>query len=218
MRKPDPFERYPNRYDAWFDGAGKEIFALEVDAFKLLLPELPKPWFEIGIGSGRFAQALGIPWGIDPSKKLADIARSRGVRVIEGVGENLPIPDNLLGTVFLIVTLCFVDDPRKVISEARRVLADDGFLVAGIVSADSAWGEFYKNEGRKGHPFYSHARFFVCRDLIGLLNEQGFHLVKKVSTLFSPPGEKLSSGIEEGYHPDAGFVIMSAKLAKEEKC
>lgn len=215
MRKPDPFQRYPNRYDAWFDGAGKEIFALEVEAFKLLLPELPKPWFEIGIGSGRFAQALGIPWGIDPSQKLADIARSRGIKVIEGVGENLPIPDNLLGTVFLIVTLCFVDDPGKVISEARRVLRNGGYLVAGIVPAEFPWGRHYQEQAGKGHPFYSHARFFVCTDLIELLKEHGFHLVKKVSTLFSSPGEELSPEIKEGYRPDAGFVVLSAQLRKE---
>jgi len=215
MRKSDPFQKYPDRYDAWFDGEGREIFALEVDAFKLLLPELPKPWFEIGVGSGRFAQALGIPWGIDPSQKLADIARSRGVKVIQGVGENLPIPDNLLGTVFLIVTLCFVDDSRKVISEARRVLVDGGYLVAGIVPAEFPWGRFYQEQAGKRHPFYSHARFFVCKDLIELLEEHGFHLVKKVSTLFSPPGEELSPEIKEGYHPDAGFVVLSAKLKKE---
>ena len=218
MRKPDPFQRYPNRYDAWFDGAGKEIFALEVEAFKLLLPKLPKPWFEIGIGSGRFAKALDISWGIDPSKELADIARSRGVRVIEGVGENLPIPDNLLGTGFLIVTLCFVDDPRKVISEAKRVLRNGGYLVVGIVPAEYPWGRYYQEQAGKGHPFYSHAKFYSCRELILMLKKQGFDVVKKVSTLFSAPGEKLSSGIEEGYHPDAGFVIVSAKLAKEEKC
>jgi len=35
-----------------------------------MLPNLPGPWLEIGIGSGRFAQALGIETGIDPSIKL----------------------------------------------------------------------------------------------------------------------------------------------------
>jgi len=215
MRKFDPFERYPNRYDAWFDGAGKEIFALEVRAIKELRRGLPRPFLEIGVGSGRFAKALDIPWGIDPSQKLADIARSRNIRVIDGVGENLPIPDNLLGTVFLIVTLCFVDDPRKVISEARRVLVDGGYLVVGVVPAEFPWGRFYQEQSGKGHPFYSHARFFVCKDLIELLEEHGFHLVKKVSTLFSPPGEELSPEIKEGYHPDAGFVVLSAKLKKE---
>jgi SAM-dependent methyltransferase len=208
------FDPLAERYDAWFDEAGKEIFALEVDAFKQLLPELPKPWFEIGIGSGRFAQALGIPWGIDPSTKLADMARARGIKVIQGVGENLPISDDLLGSVFLIVTLCFVDDPGKVISEARRVLKDGGYLVAGIVPAEFPWGRYYQEQGEGGHPFYSHARFFVCTDLITLLKEHGFHLVKKVSTLFSAPGEKLSKEIREGYHPDAGFVVLSAQLRR----
>lgn len=208
------FDHLASRYDAWFDGAGKEIFNLEARAIKRLIGNLSRPWFEIGVGSGRFAQALGIPWGIDPSRKLTDIARPRGIRVIEGVGENLPIPDALLGTVFLIVTLCFVADPGQVLSEAARVLKDGGYLVAGIVPAKSHWGRFYQEQARKGHPFYSHARFFMYTELIELLEEQGFHLVKRFSTLFSAPGEKLSKEIREGYHPDAGFVVLSAQLRK----
>lgn len=211
------FDSLAERYDAWFEDKGKGIFELEVRAIRRITSDLPRPWFEIGVGSGRFARALGIPWGIEPSTKLADMARARGIKVIEGVGENLPIPRNLLGTVFLIVTLCFVQDPEKVLSEASRVLKDRGYLVVGVVPAEFPWGRHYQELGRKGHPFYSHARFFVCRDIMSLLKEHGFNLTAKVSTLFSPPGEELSPEILEGYHPDAGFVVLSAQLRKEEK-
>lgn len=217
MKRRDPFEMYAERYDSWFGGAGKEIFAPETDSFKRLLPRLPKPWFEVGVGSGSFARALGIPWGIEPSQKLGEMARSRGIKVIEGKGENLPIPDNLLGTAFLIVTLCFADDPDKVITEAARALKDKGFLVIGIVPAEFPCGMHYQEHGRKGHPFYSRARFFICSDLLTLSDKHGFKLAGKVSALFSPPGEELSPEILDGYHPDAGFAALSAQLRKEEK-
>ncbi|MBN2380282.1 class I SAM-dependent methyltransferase [candidate division WOR-3 bacterium] len=168
MKRRDPFEKYAERYDVWFEGPGKEIFELEVQAIRKLTTDLPQPWFEIGVGSGRFAEKLDIPWGIEPSTKLADMARSRGIKIIEGKGEDIPLPDNLLGTAFLIVTLCFVDDPEKVIAEAARTLKDKGFLVIGIVPAEFPWGRYYQEQGRKGHPFYSRARFFKCRDLITL--------------------------------------------------
>jgi hypothetical protein len=48
-----PFDDLPLEYAAWFDGEGSLPFAIEVQAFKGLLPSLPKPWLEIGIGSGR---------------------------------------------------------------------------------------------------------------------------------------------------------------------
>jgi len=54
------FDSLASAYDAWFDGEGKLIFAIEVKAFQEILPLLPKPWLEVGVGSGRFAQALGI--------------------------------------------------------------------------------------------------------------------------------------------------------------
>jgi len=50
-----PFDDLALEYDAWFDKEGSLIFFIEVQAFKSLLPTLPKPCLEIGVGSGRFA-------------------------------------------------------------------------------------------------------------------------------------------------------------------
>ena len=61
------FNSLASAYDAWFDLEGKRIFAIEVSAFERILLRLPKPWLEIGVGSGRFAQYLGIESGLDPS-------------------------------------------------------------------------------------------------------------------------------------------------------
>ena len=79
-----PFDDLATEYDAWFDKEGSLLFFIEVKAFKSLLPSLPKPWLEIGVGSGRFAQALGIETGIDPSIKLVEMARHRGVTAFRG--------------------------------------------------------------------------------------------------------------------------------------
>ena len=83
-----PFDDLASEYDTWFDKDGSLIFFIEVQAFKTLLSSLPKPWLEIGVGSGRFAQALGIETGIDPSIKLVQLARSRGVKAFQGRGED----------------------------------------------------------------------------------------------------------------------------------
>ena len=93
-----------------------------VQALRLLLPSLPKPWLEIGIGSGRFAQALGIETGIDPSTKLVEMAKNRGISTFVRRGEHSLFDEETFGTVFLIVTLCFLDSPLGVLKEANRIL------------------------------------------------------------------------------------------------
>ena len=42
------FDSLALEYDAWFDREGRLVFAIEVEAFRLALPFLPKPWLEIG--------------------------------------------------------------------------------------------------------------------------------------------------------------------------
>ena len=48
---------------------------MEVDCLKPLFHEHKRPYLEIGVGSGRFAQALGIEYGVDTSPALLEIAR-----------------------------------------------------------------------------------------------------------------------------------------------
>jgi len=48
------FDELAPDYDAWFEEAGKLIFAIEMQAFQGLLSSLPEPWLEVGVGSGRF--------------------------------------------------------------------------------------------------------------------------------------------------------------------
>jgi ubiquinone/menaquinone biosynthesis C-methylase UbiE len=103
------FDSLAGVYDSWFDEQGRLIFASEVEALRQLLPLLPKPWIEVGVGSGRFAQALGIDTGLDLSSKLLEIAKNRGISVLLAKGEEMPFQDGVLGAVFLVVTLCFLD-------------------------------------------------------------------------------------------------------------
>ena len=131
------FDELASDYDAWFEKDGKLIFNTEVRAFQEILPLLPKPWLEMGVGSGRFAQALGIETGIDPSIELLDIAKSRGITTIQGKGEEKLFKGESFGTVFLIVTLCFVDSPEAILKETHRILKPGGKVVLGLVSKES---------------------------------------------------------------------------------
>jgi len=198
-------------YDSWFEQEGRLIFALEVEALKQVLPLLPKPWIEIGIGSGRFAQALGIDVGLDPSSGLLKIARNRGARVLLGRGEETPFKDGSFGAIFFIVTLCFVDSPERILSEAARLLKSQGKVVLGLVLKESPWGQLYQREKETGHRFYRHATFYSYAEVEMLLMQTGFSIEKVASTLFQNPGKVNHIELpRQGFTADAGFAVILA--------
>ena len=205
------FDSLAESYDAWFEEEGKLIFAIEVNAFQQALTLLPEPWLEVGVGSGRFAQALGIENGIDPSAKLLKMAKSRGLTVFRAGGEKQFFDNETFGTVFLIVTLCFVDSPIAVLREAHHILKPEGRIVLGLVLRESSWGKFYQIKKLEGHRFYKHATFYNYQEVERLLMDSGFNIEKVVSTLFQKPGEvKEMEPPIEGLSIDAGFTVIVA--------
>ena len=207
-----PFDSLASVYDSWFEQKGKITFAIEVEAFKVVLPSLPNPWLEIGVGSGRFAQALGIETGVDPSIEMLQIAGGRGVSVFAGRGEQQIFDSASYGTVFLIVTLCFVDSALDVLKETYRILAHGGKAVLGLVLKESPWGSFYQQKKRQGHPFYEHATFHSYNDVVKMLNKVDFSIETVISTLFQEPGKVTHlESPRKGFYPDAGFTVIVAR-------
>ncbi len=202
------FERLAARYDAWYEGpVGRVLFPLEVACLRPLLDGLPAPALEVGVGSGRFARALGVGYGLDPAHAPLRLAAARGIRVVQGAGERLPFRDGSFGAVLVVVTLCFADDPAALLREARRVLRPTGGVVLGDVFAESAWGRRYRELGRAGHPFYGAARFLTRAELAGALRAAGLRLARARSTLRQSPSEEPEpEPAVEGDDPEAGFV------------
>lgn len=213
-----PFDKLAERYDEWFEGTGRLIFSTEVRAFRTVLPMLPEPRLEVGVGSGRFAKALGIDVGIDPSRELLEMAKQRGIDVICARGEESVFGNETFGTVFLIVTICFLDYPVKVLRESYRILRPNGRLVLGLVLWESPWGKHYQEKKVEGHPFYDYASFFSLDNITNMLDETGFAFEKIVSTLFQTPGNvKHKEDPRKGYSTDAGFTVLVAKKQDDDQ-
>jgi SAM-dependent methyltransferase len=205
------FDSLASDYDAWFEEEGRLIFASEVEALRQALPLLPKPWIEVGVGSGRFAQALGIDIGLDPSSKLLEMARNRDISVFLGKGEEMPFQDGVFGTAFFVVTLCFVDSPRRTLGEAARFLRGGGKVVLGMVLKESPWGQLYQTKKEMGHRFYKYARFYNYGEVDMFLMQTGFSIEKVASTLFQNPGEVNHIELpRQGFSVDAGFIVILA--------
>lgn len=210
-----PFERFPRRYDAWFEGEeGRKLFPLEVEALRPLLEGLEPPFVEVGVGTGRFAQALGVGLGVDPALPMLELARGRVPAVVAGTAEALPLRGGSFGAVLLVVTLCFLRKPAAAVAEAARVLrpysspGGAGALLVGMVPRDSAWGRLYSAKAASGHPFYGAARFYTAAEVCALAESAGLVPDGARSTLLFPPGGEVTDRLVEGVHEEAGFVAM----------
>jgi SAM-dependent methyltransferase len=173
---------------------------------------LKRPSLEIGVGTGRFAEALGIEYGVDISGRVLEFAKRRGITVVEGSGEKLPFPNESFGSVFLIVTLCFVENPEKVLEEASRVLMRDGRLILGLILKESPWARFYMKKGEAGNVFYKNATFYSFNELKVMIRKSGLTIIEVCSTIFQKPTEKPLSfeAPRRGYYGKAGFVAVKA--------
>ncbi|MBU1205951.1 MAG: class I SAM-dependent methyltransferase [Proteobacteria bacterium] len=202
------FNRMATKYDLWFEKE-KLTFQIEERAFKSLFPFLRKPWLELGVGSGRFAKALEIPWGIDPAKNLLQIAKGRGIKVVAGRGESVPIFSEMIGSLFVIDTLCIVKFPKLLLQECHRVLMREGKIVIGFIPRGSPWGRFYLKKKKGSHSFCRLARFYSVGEVERLIIESGFSIQGIISTLFQKPEEVKNHEIPmKGYRPQAGFLVI----------
>lgn len=203
-----PFDKHALEYDSWYDNS--PLFDIEIEAIRSATEKCTRPGLEIGVGPGRFAQALGIEFGLDPALSPLQLARSRSIITLNGIGEQLPVRTQSIGTVYLLFTLCFLTNPAAVFSEIYRVLKPGGFAVIGLIPAQSNWGEYLTRKGRENHPYYRYARFRTVAETTALLNRQGFRVLENWSTLFQAPEQEIyHEHPSPGANEKAGFCVLT---------
>lgn len=205
------FDSTAEQYDRWYDSPeGAAIFREELDCLRRLWSGSCDRWLEVGVGTGRFASALGVTEGLDPSSTMLAYATKRGVRAKVGTAEALPCPDESLDGVLVVAALCFVEDAGQALVECARVLRPNGTLLVGIIPAEGPWGRKYARKASEEHSVYSHARFLTIEQLQNLAAAADLKLQESASALFWPPGSPPHEPpqIERGTSPEAGFVAM----------
>jgi ubiquinone/menaquinone biosynthesis C-methylase UbiE len=207
------FDTMADRYDAWYDSEeGRPLYESEFACLKPLVEDAPRPIFEVGVGTGRFAMYFLPTTGLDPALTTLRLAESRGIKTVQGIGEKLPFDDGSFGCVLIIVTICFVENPLKVLIETKRVLKKDGHIVIGLVPADSPWGAFYQEKKTQGHPIYETARFYSFAETSKLLDDAGLRITRIRSTLIRRPEQpRQVEEPVEGYVKGAGFLCIETR-------
>jgi ubiquinone/menaquinone biosynthesis C-methylase UbiE len=74
MPKTEMFDKYYMDYDNWFI-KNKLAYQAELNLIRKLIPK--GKGLEIGVGTGRFAIPFGIKEGVEPSNRMAEIAKKR---------------------------------------------------------------------------------------------------------------------------------------------
>ena len=206
MPKIEPFEKFSDAYDKWFDNH-IDLYSAELEALRQLIPPAGSKGMEVGVGSGKFAVPLGIKVGVEPSEKMAGKARLQGIDVHSGIAEALPFSDGLFDFVLMVTTICFVDDVAQSLKEAFRVLKTGGCIIVGFVDRDSELGKQY-SEKKESSRFYKDATFFSTPEVLTYLKASGFLITNVLQTLI--PGE-LPETILEGSGKGAFVVIKGLK-------
>ena len=186
------FDNLVNEYEEWFERHPK-IYEEEIKTIKSLLPN--GKGMEVGVGTGRFATPLGIRFGIEPSKKMAEVARKRGIEVVEISAEEMDFSKEF-DFILMVTTICFVKNPLKTIENCYKALKKGGYLLIAFVDLNSPLGKFYEKNKEKSK-FYKYATFFTKEDIINLMKKVGFRDFECMENLYGDSLENLKFEINE---------------------
>ncbi len=200
----DVFETYAAAYDNWFD-KNQALYQVELEAVRGSMPSIGTG-VEIGVGTGRFAAPLGISIGVEPSSKMAEVAKRRGIAVVKAAAEALPFAAGVFDFVLMITVVCFLDDVSLAFREARRILKKQSVLIIAFIDRNSELGQQYEKTKLQSR-FFKTATFYAASDLEYCLTDAGFSGFAYRQTLF--PDQPDIPHIENG-HGKGGFVVVRA--------
>jgi len=138
------------------------------------------------------------------------LAESRGITVLDGIAENLPLENEKFDLVLMITTLCFLDDVKKAFSEVYRILKPEGYFVNGFVDKNSKIGKIYQKYKDRSI-FYKEAVFFSTKEVVKLIDEAGFRKIEFRQTIFSPLDKINKVNIVKKGYGEGSFIVIRAQ-------
>lgn len=209
MIRTAPFETHVEQYEAWFDRY-PHVFQSEIEAIRDFLPPGNSRGLEIGMGTGRYAMALGIKEGIEPVAPMRTLARRRGLEVMDARAEDLPYKDLSFDFVLMNFCISYFDNVNMAFREAHRVLRRGGVLIVGFVDRRSPLGREYEDK-RMQSTFYRHANFYEPRTIIHWLQDVYFTNIEVRQTLFHPLERVRDTELSEPGFGKGSYVIIAAQ-------
>ncbi len=205
-------------YDSYYTTEqGEEIDALEKQAIQdLINPIIPGKLLEIGCGTGHwtafFSQQGFQVTAADISGAMLQQIRAKSlpnVKLLNADVLQLPFPDDHFDQVAVITALEFCGDIPQAISEIKRVLKSEGWLIAGCLNADSSLGKIKNHD-----PVYKHGDFMSQTILKKQLSKIGYPTITESVYLSSD----LKLLDQRSSQTKVAGVFLAAVVQKQKQC
>lgn len=147
MDKKTTFDKYADKYDAWFFD-NMNLLSSEVKLVAHFLKDAGKV-FSVGCGSGLFESILkkeyniSIEYGLEPSDGMAEIARKRGMTVDVTTAENADLGLEQFDTILFNGTPSYINDLKLVFDKAYDALKPGGKIVVIDVPKEGSYATMY---------------------------------------------------------------------------
>ncbi len=209
MKNVTVFDNNVEAYDNWYT-LHEKAYLSELEAIKEQMAKLPENirGIEVGVGTGRFAQPLGIKEGIEPSLEMAKKAIKKGIEIIPGVAEKLPYGDLQFDFV-LFVTICHLEDFKDAVEEAYRVLKPKGSIIIGFLDKEQSIAQQYEQK-RQRSTFFKHATYYTVDQITKILKDRRFKNLEYNQTLFGDLEEIETVQMPKPGYGEGSFVVIKA--------
>lgn len=181
---------------------------------------LPPPYpgarlLEIGCGNGGFLLTMReLGWdvqGVEPDVKAAQVARSRGLPVIEGVLKPGLLPDASFDAITMHHVIEHLHNPVEVLAHCHRLLRPAGVISVITPNFDSRGSKLF---GKDWYPLQppSHLVLFTTRSLARALRHTGYQNVRAHASFFGAESIFRDSARLQGN--DAALTVDEGGLLK----
>jgi ubiquinone/menaquinone biosynthesis C-methylase UbiE len=217
-------------YDAWYGTpVGRLTDELEKAAVLALVPGRPGSAADLSCGTGHYAFELTRRgWrvvGVDRSFPMLRVAARKTVGLsstswfVQADATAVPVREDMLDLVTLVLGLEFMTDPSRALGEVRRVLRPGGSLVVAVLSAGGLWTRWRRLKRRvAASSVWRDARFLTEVSLEAMLRENGLTpraRRRAVHYLPWPVGSRLLRVWEQAAQRScpglASFVVVEAE-------
>ncbi len=135
---------------------------------------------DVGCHIGVFLEIAGAhgweAWGVEPSRWAVEIARAKGLRVIEGTLREAAFPDAWFDVVTMWDVIEHLSDPMGELREVYRILKPGGWAVIHTMDIESPFARLLG--ARWPWLMEMHLYYFSRRTLRRMLERAGFQVVR----------------------------------------
>ncbi|MBI4095129.1 MAG: class I SAM-dependent methyltransferase [Candidatus Liptonbacteria bacterium] len=140
---------------------------------------------DIGCGSGQFMSSMKrVGWtevvGIDFSERAVGVAKKRGLDAHVGTVGELRFPDSHFDAITMHHVFEHLPDPKEMLSEAKRILKDDGEVIITVPNTGSFLARLF-GKNWFGFEIPRHLYNYNKKNLLTLLSQCGFRVTSVVS-------------------------------------